>query len=59
MLRSPTTPNRTRVQTRSDMKHEATRNHTPTLSASAAGGIARPHRQKHSPNAFGVRLFKV
>jgi len=47
MLRSTTTPNRTRVQPRPDMKHEATRHFTPTFSASPAGGVDRLRHHKN------------
>ena len=41
------------------MKHDTTRCILPASAAPAARGVARPHRKKIIPNAFGVRLFKV
>ena len=40
------------------MKHDTIRNLSPASVASAARGVARPRREKITPNALGVRLFK-
>ena len=41
------------------MKHDTIQNLSPASIASAVRGAARLCRHKITPNAFGVRLFKV
>jgi hypothetical protein len=43
---------------KSDMKHDTTRNLSLGSAASAGRGVARLCGETITPNAFGVRLFK-
>jgi hypothetical protein len=55
----PFSPPTALCATKSQMQHDTTRNLLPGTVASAARSVARIHCEKITPNAFGVRLFKV
>ena len=58
MLRPPSTPNRTEVQPRPDMKQTTIRRLLPTPAPSGRPAIPLPRRKIACKLAIAVRLFK-